>query len=221
MYNDVFDTFYAGRYTLRVFSRFQPHGYTAYFLPRSKMGLKSLAYSFLCLDKYQHCALFSFKQFPGFLWSLLTVIRKAWTTSGSTLESSAGFVCLSFAQSSSAPRRINTALVSSLPAIPEFLPQWTLEPEGDSCVRAIFLAYNRVSETRVKIPLVQIATADDSAVDAVQPMRTGWSIASRTTADRALMVERGLTIAVTSTLTACLKYTKVKGLHTQDKHRIS
>ncbi len=63
----------------------------------------------------------------------------------------------------------------------------------------MYLAYNRVSiETRHT--LLQIATAvadalgDDIAVDAVQPMRTGWWIYLQMQADRARLVAQGLTL---------------------------
>ncbi len=65
----------------------------------------------------------------------------------------------------------------------------------------IFLAYRRVSVEGVCIPLIQVvssvvqALCDDSALDAVQPMRNGWCIYLRTLADRTKLVNSGLTLA--------------------------
>ncbi len=51
------------------------------------------------------------------------------------------------------------------------------------------------------IPLIQVATSvaqalkDPTAVDAVQPMRNGWCIYICTMADRATLVNVGITLA--------------------------
>ena len=66
-------------------------------------------------------------------------------------------------------------------------------------VELIFLAYNRVS-TGVRVSLIQITTAvaqsvrNDQSVDAIQPIKTGWWIHLRTSADCAKLVELGITL---------------------------
>ncbi len=65
----------------------------------------------------------------------------------------------------------------------------------------IFLAYRYVSVEGIRIPLIQVASSvvqalhDDSALDAVQPMHNGWCIYLCTIADRAKLVNSGLTLA--------------------------
>ena len=76
------------------------------------------------------------------------------------------------------------------------------ELQHKSLVEPIFLAYKRVSSGEgERITLMQIACsvvealADRSAVDAVQPMRTGWLIYIRTQTDCDRLVSQGLIIA--------------------------
>ncbi len=65
---------------------------------------------------------------------------------------------------------------------PELQHKLTIEP--------VFLTYNRVSSDGVCLSLIQIATSvvdslgDPSAVDTVQPMKTGWWIYLCTQLDR-------------------------------------
>ncbi len=71
------------------------------------------------------------------------------------------------------------------------------ELQHKSLIKAVFLSYGRVS-AEMRYTLIQIATAvsdllgDDCAVDAVQPMRTGWWIYLWTQADCARLVTQGL-----------------------------
>ena len=54
------------------------------------------------------------------------------------------------------------------------------ELQHKSLVEPIFLAYNRVSSAEMRLTLIQVATSvtdslgDNSALDTVQPMQTGW-----------------------------------------------
>ncbi len=62
------------------------------------------------------------------------------------------------------------------------------ESQHKSHVEPVFLTYNRVSRGDQQVTLMQIACAvvdalnDSSAVDAVQPMKSGWWIYVQTTA---------------------------------------
>ncbi len=73
------------------------------------------------------------------------------------------------------------------------------ELQHKSVVEPIFLAYNHVS-TETRHMLMQVATAiaqslgDDTAVDVVQPMRTGWWLYLCTHADRARLVAQGINL---------------------------
>ncbi len=68
-------------------------------------------------------------------------------------------------------------------------------------VPPIFLAYQWVSAEGAHITLVQIPTSviqamrDDSVLDAVQLMKTGWYIYMHTVADRTRLVSVGITVA--------------------------
>ncbi len=70
-----------------------------------------------------------------------------------------------------------------------------------SHVEPVFLAYNRVSRGDQWVTLMQIANAvvdalnDSLAVDAVQPMKSGWWIYVQTTADQERLVAQGITVA--------------------------
>ena len=75
-----------------------------------------------------------------------------------------------------------------------------VEVQHKAVVELVFLAYNHIS-TETRHTLIQVATAvaqsvgNDTAVDAVQPMRIGWWIYLRTHADHAHLVVQGITLA--------------------------
>ena len=68
-------------------------------------------------------------------------------------------------------------------------------------VPPVFIAYRRVSSEGSRISLMWIATAilksvaHPTSLDAVQPMKQGWYVYMKTNADRAHLVETGVTIA--------------------------
>ena len=68
-------------------------------------------------------------------------------------------------------------------------------------VAPVFLVYNRVSSEGQLISLIQIATSvyqalsDSSAVDAIQPMRTGWCIYVQSITDRQTLINKGIVVA--------------------------
>ncbi len=74
------------------------------------------------------------------------------------------------------------------------------ELQYKSVVELVFLAYNRVSVEGPRPSLMQIVTAvvetldDAQAVDAVQPMRSGWWIYLQTAFDREQLVSSGITL---------------------------
>ena len=75
-----------------------------------------------------------------------------------------------------------------------------LELQHKSVVEPVFLAYNRVSAEGPRPLLMQIVTAvvetldDVQAVDAVQPMKSGWWIYLQTALDREHLVSGGITL---------------------------
>ena len=82
--------------------------------------------------------------------------------------------------------------------LPDFA-QPTIQHKAE--VAPIFLAYKRVSSEGAKISLMCVASAvvqafkDNTAIDAIQPMRNGWLIYIHTMADRSHLVSTGITLA--------------------------
>ena len=95
----------------------------------------------------------------------------------------------------------NSVSETNLSADNAYLPDFDApQVSHKSTVNPVFLAYSRVS-TGQRIPLIQIATAvvqalkDETAVNTIQPMHSGWWIYLKTEMDHQRLVNVGMTIA--------------------------